>query len=132
MLIDTSVLVDLFRHEDAARRFRRVVGKREYALTRLTQGELLQGCRDEAEWGALEGYLDNQDYAEASVLTWRNAARTYFELRRGGRTVRSLLDCCIAEIAIEHRLTLIHNDRDFVAIAALRPLKVRQVNVTKD
>ena len=134
MLIDTSVLIDLLRRKDAetVRRFRRVVGRRAYAITRFSQIELLQGSKDEAEWSDLEDYLENQDYAEAGQETWRNAARTYFELRRSGKTVRSVLDCCIAEIAIEHRLTLVHNDRDFTAIAAARPLKARQVDITSD
>lgn len=133
MLIDTSILVDLLRHSDrnVSRRFKRLVGHRGYAISRFAQVELLQGCNDEPEWTELESYLENQTYAEASRDIWRNAARTYFELRRVGRTVRSILDCCIAEIAIEHRLTLIHNDRDFVAIAGLRPLKARRVDITK-
>lgn len=134
MLIDTSVLVDLFRRKDAdiLSRFRRTVGRRGNSIARLAQVELLQGCADEAEWTELEDYLGNQSCAEAGVATWRNAARTSFELRRQGRTIRSVLDCCIAKIAIEHRLTLVHNDRDFVTIAMVRPLKARQVDIAKD
>lgn len=134
MLIDTSVLVDLLRHRspEVVRRFRRLVGRREYMVTRFTQIELLQGALNEEEWSELEGYLDNQSYAEAGHGTWRNAARTFFELKSSGRKVRSVIDCCIAELAIEHRLTLVHNDRDFVTIAAMRPLKARQVDITKD
>lgn len=134
MLIDTSILVDMLRHQnpEVVRRFRRLVGRRDYMIARLTQIELLQGCSDEEEWSELEEYLDNQTYAETGHDTWRNAARTHFELRRSGRTVRSILDCCIAEIAIERRLTLVHNDRDFVTIAMVRPLKARQVDITKD
>ncbi len=47
----------------------------------------------------------------------------YFDLRRRGLTVRSVIDCCIAEVALRHEVTLIHNDRDFATIAKLRALK---------
>ena len=85
--------------------------------------ELLQGARDEKEWLKLSDYLADQDYLEASEETWAAAARLYFDLRRKGLTVRSVIDCCIAEIAMPHGATLLHNDRDFATIAKLRSLK---------
>ncbi|HAO13292.1 MAG TPA: VapC toxin family PIN domain ribonuclease, partial [Planktothrix sp. UBA8407] len=48
--------------------------------------------------------------------TWIAAARIYYDLQRQGLTVRSSIDCCIAQLAIEHQLILIHNDRDFETI----------------
>ena len=35
------------------------------------------------------------------------------------------MDCCIAEIAIAHDALLLHRDRDFSAIATVRPLRER-------
>jgi predicted nucleic acid-binding protein len=46
----------------------------------------------------------------------------YSELRRSGNTVRSPIDCCIAQLGLDHHLTLLHQDRDFEAIAQIRPL----------
>jgi predicted nuclease of predicted toxin-antitoxin system len=40
-----------------------------------------------------------------------------------GLTVRSTIDCCIAQAAIDHQAVLIHNDRDFEAIAQVRSLQ---------
>jgi predicted nucleic acid-binding protein len=40
-----------------------------------------------------------------------------------GITVRSTADCLIAQIAIENKLLLLHNDRDFEAMSAVAPLK---------
>jgi predicted nucleic acid-binding protein len=37
-------------------------------------------------------------------------------------TVRSTLDCLIAQIALEHGLALLHEDRDFESIRRVRPL----------
>ena len=88
----------------------------------FNQLELLQGAADEREWAMLADFLDGQDYIEASGDTWRNAARIYFDLRRRGRTIRSPIDCCIAQLAIENDLRLLHEDRDFETIAEIRPL----------
>ena len=41
----------------------------------------------------------NHTHIEASVETWQAAARIYYDLRRQGLTVRSPIDCCIAQIA---------------------------------
>ncbi|WP_370589623.1 PIN domain-containing protein [Tychonema sp. LEGE 07203] len=43
--------------------------------------------------------------------------------KRLGLTVRSSIDCCIAQLAIEHQLIIVHNDRDFETIQ-----KVRSIN----
>ncbi len=125
MLIDTSVLVALFRDRSGAvsRALRDLIGDRDFYLSRFTQMELLQGARNEKEWLTLSNYLLDQDYLEMDDDGWHGAARMYFDLRRRGLTVRSVIDCCIAEIAIRSKITLLHNDRDFETIAMLRPLK---------
>jgi predicted nucleic acid-binding protein len=51
------------------------------------------------------------------------AARIYFDCRRRGLTVRSTIDCFIAQLALEHRLALLHDDRGYAAIARVRPLR---------
>ena len=50
------------------------------------------------------------------------AARLYFDLRRRGRTVHSPIDCCIAQLAIDHGVLLLHRDRDFTTIAGVSRL----------
>ncbi len=124
MLIDTSVLIALFKDRtgEVTRGLRDLLDGRDYFLTRFTQMELLQGARDEKEWLRLSDYLADQDYLEMDDEGWTNAARLYFDLRRRGLTVRSVINCCIAEAALRHEVTLIHNDRDFATIAKLRAL----------
>ncbi len=82
----------------------------------------MQGCRDEEEWALLSEYLTTQEYLDPTRETWPAAARIYFDLRRQGLTVRSPIDCCIAQLAIDHNLLLLHRDRDFETMANLRPL----------
>ena len=125
VLVDTSVWVDLFRDSTGQVRdaLMHVARDDDLALTRFNQLELLLGARDENEWSVLSVYLEHQDYLESGVATWRNAARIYFDLRRRGHTIRSPIDCCIAELAREHDALLVHRDRDFAAIAEVRPVR---------
>jgi hypothetical protein len=51
------------------------------------------------------------------------AARTWFDARRRGLTIRSAADCLIAQIALENDAFLLHDDDDFERIARVRPLK---------
>ena len=125
VLVDTSVWVDVLRDARGTKRaaLERAVGDDEVVATRFQQLELLQGCRDEREWGLLKPYLEAQEYLELAPGSWLEAARVYFELRRKGRTVRSPIDCCIAQAALEHDALLLHRDHDFEAIASIRPLR---------
>lgn len=129
VLVDTSVWIHVFRDATGRERevLRRAIGRNEVVLTRFNQLELLQGTRDEQEWGLLTTYLAGQIYLEMEVGSWSAAARTYFDLRRKGRTVRSPIDCCIAQLALEHDALLVHRDRDFEVIASVRPLREQRL-----
>jgi len=96
-------------------------------LSRFHQLELLQGAKDEEEWELLEDYLASQCYLEMSPGAWNEAARVFFDLRRRGLTVRSPIDCCIAVLAIDNDLPLLHRDRDFETIVSIMHLKQRWV-----
>lgn len=124
ILIDTSVWILIFKDKSGveAERVQTWLDGHEVVLTRFNQLELLQGCRDDKEWLLLSSHLESQTYVEATVSTWQAAARIYYELRRQGLTVRSPIDCCIAQIALENNLLLLHNDRDFTVIKQIRPL----------
>ena len=102
--------------------FKKVISSETYALSRFNQLELLQGAKNQKEWDLLDKYLSTQLYLEISKNTWVAAARFYFELRIKGLTVQSPIDCCIAQLAIEHGVLLLHRDNDFVNIAKICPL----------
>ena len=125
MLIDTSVWISVFRSrgDQVRQQLETLIANREILLTRFTQLELLQGSLNEQEWTVLSTYLEVQDYVELRPSSWQAAARIYYDLRRQGLTVRSPIDCCIAQAALENDLLLIHNDRDFETIAQVRSLQ---------
>lgn len=124
LLVDTSVWINVFRDKSGqyGKQFHAWIAGQDVCLTRFQQLELLQGCRSEQEWALLAPYLEDQDYVESSPATWQAAARIYYDLRRRGLTVRSPIDCCIAQIALEKRIILVHDDADFEVIAQARPL----------
>jgi predicted nucleic acid-binding protein len=125
LLIDTSVWITVFRDRNGQVRqqLETLIANRQVLLTRFTQLELLQGSLNEQEWTLLSTYLETQDYVELPSQSWQEAARIYYDLRRQGLTVRSPIDCCIAQVALENDLLLVHNDRDFETIAQVRSLQ---------
>ena len=128
ILLDTSVVIPVVRQKttDAFERLLVALGAEDFALSRMTEMELMQGARDDAEWARLQKFVDVQDIVDLEPSGWRRAASTYFDLRRKGVTISSALDCCIAQVALDRDLTLIHNDGDYEMIARVRPLKERR------
>lgn len=125
LIVDTSLWMDVLRDADKRTSLEAAIGGGDVYLTRFTQMELLAGAIREDTWHRLATYLDGQRYLEAEPDTWRQASRTLFELQRLGTPAHSPIECCIAEIAIAHKALLLHRDRDFGLIAALRPLQER-------
>lgn len=126
VLVDTSVWIDLFRNRSgpSVARLRRILDDAEpFALMPVIVQEILQGAADEREYSLLHEYLTSQRLVEPAdaLIAHCNAARLLFDCRRRGFTPRSAIDCLIAQVAIEHRLYLLHNDRDFERIAAVTP-----------
>lgn len=123
ILVDTSVLVDYFRGTPSpvsAVLDTAIETGAELAITPYTYQELLQGARDEVEFARLKRVLSTQEilWLPTDLETHEKAARLFFDLRRAGVTVRSTIDMLIALTAIEHRVPLLHNDRDFDHIAS--------------
>jgi predicted nucleic acid-binding protein len=124
-IVDTSVWIRLFK--DKAGLVKAAIeanaGTDQVVMLPPIRLDLLQGCRGEPEWRSMLMRLSAFDLLPVPETTWDGAARIYFELRQAGLTVRSALDCCIAQLAIDNKALLVHCDRDFEAIAGVRPLK---------
>lgn len=132
ILIDTSIWINVLSKKqsaDYANTLQELIAGGDIALTRFQQLELLQGCKSEKEWLRLSEYLEGQNYLETKSSTWKSAAQIFYALRKKGITIRSPIDCCIAQIAIERRVLLIHDDRDFVAIAKRFPLQQKRFHI---
>lgn len=128
IIVDSSVLIDFLRGLDTdavAHLVRLEQDAVPYALPAVCLQEVLQGAKDEAEWEQLRTYLETQWQLlpEEPLATHRNAARIYFDCRRRGITLRSTIDCFIAQLALEYEGTLLHDDRDYEKIRQVRPLR---------
>lgn len=120
-LIDTSVWIDYFRHKDnpATQLFIHILDNNiPFGITSVIFQEILQGAANNKELTQLNSYLCTQRffYPKDQITTYHAAAQIYFNCRRQGLTIRSTIDCLIAQIAIEHDLMLVHNDSDFLLI----------------
>ncbi len=132
LLIDTSIWINVLRDKSKTKavKLKTIIGTRTYYLPIFTKMELLQGCKDEAEWQTMSRYLSVQNYIEPDYSkVWENSARLYFELRRTGITVRSNIDCAITLCALENNLLLYHCDRDFEQIAKYTVLKQQKLDL---
>jgi len=129
ILVDTSVLIDFFK--GAANRpvdlFKDILAHHlPFGITSVIYQEILQGAKSEKEYGLLKDYLATQRFFHPAdpVNSYAEAARIYFLCRHKGVTIRSTIDCLIAQIALEEELHLLHNDRDFDAMAPIIGLRV--------
>ena len=121
-LVDTSVWINLFRQRDtpATCNFQRLLEqKAPYGITGVILQEILQGASSQTDFDQLYDYLITQRYYPPmdALNSYAKAAGLYRQCRQQGITIRSSVDCLIAQIAIEHQLILLHDDRDFVQLA---------------
>jgi predicted nucleic acid-binding protein len=128
VVVDSSVLIAFFRGQatPGAARLRQLEQLGEsYALPVVCCQEVMQGARDEREWRLLDAYLTTQQLLSPLDVwaTHRAAARIYFDCRRRGLTIRSSVDCLIAQLTIDHDGVLLHDDEDFERIRQVRPLR---------
>jgi len=126
VLVDTSVWVDFLRGAAVpqVRLLAELLAGEEIVGTApIILQEVLQGADSEERFEKWRRYFgDIRCYVAADPMqTHIAAARLYQTCRRAGKTPRSSNDCLVARIAIEHELTLLHNDRDFEAIASAVP-----------
>ncbi len=128
LVVDTSALIDFLqgRHTTAAQMLKAwELGGIPYTIPLICAQEVMQGARDLSEWKLLEKYIWSQELLTPldPFKTHREAARIYFDLRRRGITVRSTIDCLVAQICIESKGQLLHRDDDYRRIAKVRELE---------
>ena len=126
LLVDTSVWIDFLapRSTRAVGYFRAQLDSRQpFTLTELIYLEVLQGIREPTTARKVASYLRAQAvlYPRHGLRTYEAAADLYRRCRTAGVTVRSTIDCLIAQTAIEYNATLLHSDRDYERIAQVEP-----------
>ena len=86
--------------------------------------EVLAGARDEQHLRQLRSLLARASLAPITPSDYDDAAALYRTCRRNGETVRKLIDCLIAAVAIRVGLPVLHADADFSALARHTRLEI--------
>lgn len=128
MLVDTSVWIDFFNgHASApAERLARAIAEGEpIHLPGLVLTEILLGLKNDTQARKVLDLLDAFDpVPEATRTDCVEAARLYRLCRARGFTIRSTIDCLIAQLCLRDSLALLTKDRDFEAIAQFTTLRL--------
>ena len=122
VLIDSSAWIEFLRDSGspACRQVDELLD-RDFAICDPIRMEVLAGARDESHLLNLRRLL-----ARAVVIPMRptdyvnlfkDAAALYRRCRRQGATVRKLIDCLIAAVAIRAGTPVLHHDADFHTLA---------------
>ena len=118
ILIDTSAWVEFLRDtgSDVSARVDAEMGG-EIAICDAIHMEVLAGARDESHLEALRGLLARASVLPTEPTHYDEAATLYRRCRREGETVRRLIDCLIAAVAIGAGVPVLHRDDDFDVLA---------------
>ena len=128
ILVDTSVLIRFFKGADSesSRKFRMVLQRGiPFGINSVIFQEVLQGAGSEKEYLTLKKYLETQRFyhLREPFESFAKAAKIYLDSRKKGITIRSPIDCLIAQTVLENDLLLLHEDSDFDLMAKVIPLK---------
>jgi predicted nucleic acid-binding protein len=128
ILIDASAFIEFLNRtgsrEDTL--IEQLISNNEdIVLTDITLTEILQGIKTEREYREVKtSLLTFPILSLKSPHSYIAAADLYRKCRKRGLTIRSTIDLLIAQIALEHGATLLHNDRDFEAIAQVCNIRI--------
>jgi predicted nucleic acid-binding protein len=124
ILVDTSVLLDYLKNieNQKCKIFQDILERKiPYCITNYIFLEVLQGAKMDKEFEVLQEYLGSLPFCDLTEgkLSFEKVAKLNLQCRGAGVTVRSTIDLILVQIALEHDLALLHNDRDFDNIASV-------------
>lgn len=124
-LVDTSAWIEFLRDTGSpvCERVDALLDQ-DIAVTDPVRMEVFAGARDERHLRQLRGLLARATTLPTTSSDYESAALLFRECRREGETVRKLIDCLIAAVAIRFAVPLLHDDRDFEALARCSALHV--------
>lgn len=130
ILVDTSAWIELLRGSGhpAHLTLRHHLQRRSpIATTEPIIMELLAGTRSAGERSKLRTRLIGLPRLTVRGLAdFESAAELYCTCRGRGATVRKLIDCLIAAVAIRDNATVLHKDRDFDVLARHTRLRIER------
>lgn len=128
ILVDTSIWIELLSTKS---RFKLLPDQLlQVAVCPPIIQEILQGINQDSVHEKIKDSLQNFPCFgnPLSLESYLLASDIYRMGRRKGMTIRSSIDCLIAAIAIQYKLPIWHQDRDFDAIAKFSSLRIEKIN----
>lgn len=129
ILVDSSAWIEFLRDTGSpvCEEVDRLLGD-EIACCDPVRMEVLAGARDEAHLRQLRGLLARSVSVGTTAADYETAASMYRTCRRNGETVRKLVDCLIAAVAVRAGVPILHADADFDALGRHTSLRVYGIN----
>ena len=128
ILIDTSAWIEYRRSTGSPEcvRVRELVATdAAVCVTEPVVMELMAGIPSGSGRQQLTRFIRRFEWASVAGLDdYEKAADVYLRCRAGGETVRSMIDCLIAAVALRTGSAVLHRDRDFDVIARYLPLQL--------
>lgn len=127
ILVDTSAWVEFLRDTGSAvcEEVDRLLDS-DMAVTDPILMEVLAGARDDRHLRDLRGLLGRAELFGCETVDFETAALLYRLCRRNGETVRRLVDCLIAAVAVRNDVPVLHADADFEVLARYTELSVHR------
>ncbi len=127
ILVDSSVWISFLNGVNSAQAAFLagcIADDRALIIPGLVRAEVLLGARTEAEALRISQSLSAYPLVpEATPGDYEQAAAIYRTCRARGYTIRSVIDCLIAQFCLRDGYELLARDRDFDAIASAFPLR---------
>jgi len=129
ILVDTSAWIEFLRDTGSptCEAVDRLLGD-DLAICDPVAMEVLAGARDEHHLAQLRGLLRRATVLPTTPADYDAAAGLYRVCRVRGETVRKLIDCLIAAVAIGAGAELLHADADFAVLARHTELRLHQAS----
>lgn len=128
MIVDTSAWVEYLRRSESPedRALDRAIRQGDYLATPApVVMELLAGCSDDEDAWRIQRLLARFEILEVEGLAdFEDAARIQRICRGKGETVRSMIDCLVAAVALREGRALLARDRDYDTIARHTALRL--------
>ena len=125
ILIDTSAWVEFLRDTTSpvCQRVDHLLAG-EIATCDVIRMEVLAGARNEQHLQQLRRLLARASFLSMESMDYDAAATLYRTCRQRGQTVRKLIDCLIAAVAIRNDVPVLHMDVDFDILAQHTTLQI--------
>ena len=127
-LADSSAWIEFLRDTGSPVGIRvgELLDSGDIAICDPVRMEILAGARDESQLSNLHRFISRATDIAVYPSDYDAAAVLYRRCRRQGETIRKLIDCLIAAVAIRAGIPVLHHDSDFTALARHTELTIGQ------